>query len=98
MMGNRHRVQILLEQEQYQALAEIARREGRSISVVVRELIMEHLGDQERRTRRALDALEALTVMRRRLKAQYGLNQADWLAEIREERDEELDRLLSAEI
>ncbi|HKP51093.1 MAG TPA: ribbon-helix-helix protein, CopG family [Chloroflexia bacterium] len=39
-MGERlYRTQILLEPEQHKALAELAKREGRSISDVVREIL-----------------------------------------------------------
>jgi F0F1-type ATP synthase membrane subunit b/b' len=47
-----HRTQLLLEPEQHQALAEIARKEGRSISDRVREMV-QRLIEQRRETARA---------------------------------------------
>ncbi len=43
-----HRTQILLDPEQHNALAEIARREKRSMSDVVREMLGKQL--EERKT------------------------------------------------
>lgn len=40
-----HRTQILLETEQHQALAAIARRQNRSLSDVVREMLDRELAD-----------------------------------------------------
>jgi predicted HicB family RNase H-like nuclease len=42
-----HRTQILLEPEQHRALAEIARREGRSLSDVVREMLRQQIEHQK---------------------------------------------------
>ncbi len=52
------RTQILLESEQHQALKEIARREKRSLSDVVREMLEQGL--QERRKQDLAAAAEAL--------------------------------------
>lgn len=46
------RTQVLLEPEQHQALTEIARRENRSLSDVVREMVKNQL--EERRERDGL--------------------------------------------
>ena len=43
MAAHKHRTQILLAPQQHQALSEIAAREGRSLSEVVREIIRQHL-------------------------------------------------------
>ena len=42
-----YRTQILLEQEQHKALAEIARREKRSLSDVVREMLQKQLDERK---------------------------------------------------
>jgi predicted CopG family antitoxin len=42
------RTQILLEPEQHHALAEIARREKRSVSDVVREMLRQQLAERKR--------------------------------------------------
>jgi len=43
-----YRTQILLEPEQHKALAEIARREKRSLSDVVREMLQKQLEDRKK--------------------------------------------------
>jgi predicted CopG family antitoxin len=53
-----HRTQILLEQEQHEALKEIALREKRSLSDVVREMLQKQL--EERKTMQLAAAAKAL--------------------------------------
>jgi predicted CopG family antitoxin len=43
-----YRTQILLEEEQHNALAEIARREKRSLSDVVREMLYKQLEERKK--------------------------------------------------
>ncbi len=43
-----YRTQILLEPEQHEALAEIARREKRSLSDVVREMLQKQLEERKK--------------------------------------------------
>ena len=43
-----YRTQILLEEEQHNALAEIARREKRSLSDVVREMLQKQLEERKK--------------------------------------------------
>jgi hypothetical protein len=98
-MSTLYRAQILLEQEQHQALSEMAEQEGRSISELVREIVGEHLAEQDReaRLRREMQALEALTRIRRQIEAQHGVLQADFLAEARQEREEDIERVWRGE-
>jgi predicted DNA-binding ribbon-helix-helix protein len=44
-----HRTQLLLESEQHEELEEIARREHRSISDIVREMLDAQLAERKRR-------------------------------------------------
>jgi metal-responsive CopG/Arc/MetJ family transcriptional regulator len=53
-----HRTQILLEQEQHKALKAIARRENRSLSDVVREMLQKQL--EERKKMELTKAAKAL--------------------------------------
>ena len=53
-----HRTQILLEQEQHEGLAQIARSENRSLSDVVREMLQKQL--EERKRQDLATAAEAL--------------------------------------
>ncbi len=56
-----YRTQILLEAEQHKALAEIARREKRSLSDVVREMLQKQL-EERRKLDLALAVLAFLMV------------------------------------
>jgi metal-responsive CopG/Arc/MetJ family transcriptional regulator len=95
VMSTLHRAQLLLEAEQHQALAEIARQEGRSLSDLVRDILRQHLVERETQARQLseLQALEELTRIRDRLRAEHGVLQNDLLAEARAEREQEIDRL-----
>jgi len=94
-----HRAQILLEEQQHRALARIAEQEGRSISDLVREIVRDHLAqrDQEARTPSELQALEQLSWIRGRLQEEHGTYQGDLLAEVRTERQEDMDRVWRGE-
>ncbi len=91
-MSNLQRTQLLLEREQHETLAEMAKKQGRSISDVVREIIREHLAEQEDASQRQRDirALEDLAKIRQRIEEEHGVLEGDLLEQIREERDEEL--------
>ena len=94
-----HRTQILLEPAQHQALSEIAQREQRSLSDLVREMLQAQLDRRERdapavKQRR----LEALTQIRRHRQAildrrggrPLEIDAVDLIKQIRDERDGEL--------
>jgi len=93
-MGNLQRTQILLEPEQHQALTEIAQREGRSLSDLLREIAAEYLArqDQDERLQEALQAIDALTKIRKQIEAEHGACATDLLAEVRAEREQDMER------
>lgn len=86
-----HRAQILLEPEQHRALTEMAQRQGRSLSDLVREIVRHHLAQQGQETRlqRELQAIDALGQIRRQIQEAHGTYMADLLAEVRAEREQE---------
>ena len=94
-MSALYRAQILLEPEQHQALTEIARKEGRSLSDLVREIVKQHLTrqDQEIRLQRELEAIRALAQIRTQLQAEHGTCPVDLLAEVRAEWEQEVERV-----
>lgn len=94
-MSTLYRAQILLEPGQHQALTEIAQREGRSISDLVREIVGEHLVERDREVRRQreLQAIEELTHIRKQIQEQQGVYHVDLVAEVREERDQDMERV-----
>ena len=94
-MGRLYRAQVLLEPEQHKMLARIAKGEGRSISVVLREIVRTYLEerDGERRVRREMEAIEALNRIREELRREHGEFPAGLLGEVREEREQETARI-----
>ena len=94
-MSTLYRAQILLEPEQHQALTEIAQREGRSISDLVREIVGRHLAERDREVRlqRELQAIEELAHIRKQIQEQHGIYHVDLVAEVREERDRDMERV-----
>ena len=56
----KYRAQILLEPEQHTALVEIARRQGRSISEVTREIVAQYLTQQDENLRQRLEVIEQI--------------------------------------
>jgi len=93
-MSTLHRAQILLESEQHQALAEIAEREGRSISDLVREILRQHLAERRQQAEQlaAVQAIEQLARIRGRLQEEYGMYQGDLLTEVRAEWEKDVER------
>ncbi len=89
-----YRAQILLEPEQHRALAEIANRQGRSISEVVREMIAAQLQEREQGARaKRLEALERIrrhqaAILARRGGKPLEVDVAEVINEMRKERDE----------
>jgi predicted DNA-binding ribbon-helix-helix protein len=93
-MSTYYRTQILLEPGQHQALTELARRQGRSLSDLIREIAAEHLDAQDRQARRQreLQALQTLAEIRSRVQAEHGMCAGDLLAKVRDEREQDLER------
>lgn len=87
----KHRTQLFLEPEQHEALDRQARREGRTISEVVREYVEDGLARSRAEIDRRLAALDELA----RLSAEIGPISGDPIAEVREERDREIEAVLT---
>lgn len=58
-MANTRKVQVTLDEDQYQRLADVASREGKSLAAVVRESVVRYCVEPEKE-RRKLEALERL--------------------------------------
>ena len=95
MNGNFYRAQILLEPEQHRRLKQIAERQGRSISDVARGVVSAGLealaAEEEVRAVRWTQVERRLKAIREGAQARRGLYRGDLVAEIRSQRDEELD-------
>lgn len=97
MPEHMYRTQLLLEQQQQRELADIAGREGRSISDVVREMIRVQL-DQRKRTgdanvARQLGALERIRQRHAEFLARHNgkplaFDVVEMIQQTREEQDE----------
>ncbi len=94
-----HRAQILLEREQHRALVEIAHRESRSMSDVVREIVRAYLEAREGDDfwRRRATALQRLEQLREAAGERYGVYCGDLVEEIREEREADAARVWRVE-
>jgi hypothetical protein len=97
-MGERyHRSQLLLEPEQHERMRRIAEREGRSISDVARGLIgigLKMLArDEKSRAQRRAKALEQLSKIREVALARHGIYKGGLVAEVRSEREGNLDQV-----
>ncbi len=96
-MDKMHRAQILLEPEQHQELAEIARESGTSISEIVRRAVRRWLDErsEEGALRQRLEALEQVRshraeILRRRDGKALEIDLAEMIEQMREQRDDEL--------
>ncbi len=98
-MNVKYRAQILLEPEQHAILANIAEREGRSLSDLMRQIVAEWLQqhDETERQARELQALERLTELRLQIQEAHGIYSGDLIEEVRAEREEDQDRIWRGE-
>lgn len=98
-MSTKYRAQILLEPEQHDALAKIAMQEQRSISDVMREIVNDWLSIRDHETKRQneLEALGALTRLRKKIEEEHGVYSGDLIEEMRTEGEEDLGRVWRGE-
>ena len=94
-----YRAQILLEKEQHEVLAAMAEAQDRSISDLVREIIDDYLSQREEddQLERELEALHRLREIREEARQRYGVYQGDLIREVRQERDQDVDRIWKGE-
>jgi predicted DNA-binding protein len=94
-MGTLYRAQILLEPEQHKALAELAEKDGRSMSELVREIVRHYISEkeQESRLKREFQALEKINEIRSLIQEEHGTLEGEILEKARKERDQELERI-----
>jgi len=90
-MSQLQRVQILLESTQRRALAKIAKREKKSTSAVLREIVdrgLERAIHQDLRWREALGELRRIRAMN----LKRGVHHRNFVAEARAERGRQMER------
>ncbi len=85
-----HRTQLLLTDEQNQRLRKITKREGKSLSEVVRQILDEYFASQDRKAQiEALEALKKLDQIREAT-AQDGMYEGNAVNEAREARERQI--------
>ncbi len=93
MKERMYRAQILLDPDQRRRLEERARREGRSISAVTREAIDRGLDIMESQSDIWDRRNRILAAARERRDRQPFVYQGNLVEEVREERDQDMDRI-----
>ncbi len=88
-----YRAQILLDPEQRRKLEELARREGRSISAVTRQVIDAGLEKLESEAEIWKKRARILADLRARREKQSGKYSGDLINEARQEREDDMDRI-----
>ena len=95
--GKKRRTQILLEPEQHHTLVKIAKKEGRSVSGMVREIVQRYLEEQDDETtiRHRLAALERIRKHRAEMLVRRGgiplsVDIVPLIHQMREDRDEQI--------
>ena len=93
-MSQKYRAQILLEPEQHQALQQIARLEGRSLSDVAREVIQAGLdarqSDSEEIWQKRNQAMQKLRQIREAVQKACGIYDGNLISEARAIREEQM--------
>ncbi|HEY9706316.1 MAG TPA: hypothetical protein V6C58_28025, partial [Allocoleopsis sp.] len=84
--------QIILEPEQYQTLAKMAERQSSNIDDVIKDVLRRGLQSMEEIKEKRILALDRLNKARLEYEQKYGVYQGDIIAEVREEREKEIDQ------
>ncbi len=94
-MAKYYRTQVLLEPDQHRLLSELALRENRSLSDLLREIVQRYIDEQRRASE--MEALDTLSQKRAEIRERKGVYSGDLVNEAREERDNELFHVIRGE-
>lgn len=84
------RVQVMLDKSDQIELHEIAQKEGKSVSEILRELVRRYLEEQHRaESEQFRHTLAKLREIRERNAAKYGVYEGDIMRDVREEHERE---------
>ncbi len=89
--------QVLLDSQQYETLAQLASLQNRTVSDVVQQVVrlgLEALEEQKQQRQEALNCLECL---REEIYQTHGMYPGDIVAEIRTQREKEIEQMLKGE-
>lgn len=89
--------QLVLEPEQYEALAQLASKQNRTVSDVARQVVRLGLESLEQKKQQRKEALERLEQMRQEIYQKHGMYEGDPVAEVRAEREKQIDRVMRGE-
>jgi len=94
-VGGKYRAQILLEPEQHKKLAEIAARQGKSVSLIVREAVAQYVVAQETSRDKQKEVFARIkqhheAILKRRGGKPVELDTVELIHQMREERENEL--------
>ena len=92
----RHRTQLFLDDDQYEAVARLAREREHSIPELVHDLLQDALAQVATPTPPRQAALEGLNALRRSIETRSGLQSSDPIAEVRAERESQRDPFFSS--
>lgn len=87
----RHRTQLFLDDDQYEAVARLARAREHSVPEQVYDLLQGALAQVTEPTTPPMAALEGLNALRRSVESRVGLQSGDPIAEVRAERERQRD-------
>ncbi len=90
-----YRTQVLLEPDQHRLLADLAMRENRSLSYLLREIVQRFIDEQ--RQVGEIQALDTMSRKRTEIRERKGVYSGDLVNEAREEHDNELFDVIRAE-
>lgn len=97
MTEQTHGFQVLLGSEQYKTIAQLASLQNRTVSDVVQQVVrlgLEALEEQKQQRQEALNCLERL---REEIYQTHGMYPGDIVAEIRAQREKDIEQMLKGE-
>ncbi len=89
-----HSTQLLLEQDQYEAVARLARTQQRPVTEILREFVQLGLSQLEQGRQRKLDALRELNELRGELESRFGTYPGDPVRDARVDRERQMEAVL----
>ncbi len=98
-MADLYRAQVLLERKQHEALQALAAAEGRSMSMIIREVVAEYLieRNEEQQRQNWKDTLEELAKIREEIQTKHGILPDEFFLRDRDEREDELWQRMTGE-
>jgi metal-responsive CopG/Arc/MetJ family transcriptional regulator len=89
-MEKLQRTQVLLEPTQHKSLSKLAQSEGRSMSDLIREAVAEYLVERVDINDSWQESLAELSRIREQIQAKHGVLPAEFILDLRAEREEEI--------